>query len=293
MASHPSPLRYPGGKHALTGLLSDVIVANDLHDGTLIEPYAGGAGASLQLLFNELVANIVINDLDPHIYTFWKSVVEEPERLIARLAKASITIEQWRRCQATNKRPALRQRRIDVAFAVLFLNRCNRSGILMGGGPIGGYEQTGNWGIDARFNRDDLSARIRRIAEYRERITVRRRDALSLLNGLKPSTERRIVFLDPPYYNKGQRLYLNSLNHSDHEALASCLLENPPFHWILTYDNVVEIRSLYRSARCVPFELAYTAYTRRVGKELLILDPRLTLPEACLAGSITLKSARR
>ena len=50
-----SPLRYPGGKSILSPLLGNFIEINNLLDGIYIEPYAGGAGAALKLLFSEYV----------------------------------------------------------------------------------------------------------------------------------------------------------------------------------------------------------------------------------------------
>jgi hypothetical protein len=47
----------------------------------------------------------------------------------------------------------------------------NRSGIIKTGGVIGGKAQTGSYLIDCRFNKEDLEARLRRIAKYASRIT--------------------------------------------------------------------------------------------------------------------------
>ena len=280
MPSHPSPLRYPGGKHALAPLLADVLVHNDLLDGTIVEPFAGGAGASLRLLFDEFASELILNDADSRIYAFWRAVLNQTDELIARIRRTSVTMAKWRKCRAIYTSGISRQRQLDVAFSAFFLNRCNRSGILMDGGPIGGYEQTGEWKLNARFNRDDLIARIRRIASYRDRIKVMRLDACELLKQLPASNERLLVYLDPPYYEKGQRLYLNSLEHKDHVRLAKLLLNDPPFLWVLTYDNVDAIRKLYASLAPRPFELSYSAYRRRTGRELIIFDPRLTIPAA-------------
>ena len=46
-----SPLRYPGGKSAMAELLSEIRRLNGLGDRAIAEPFAGGAGASLTLLF--------------------------------------------------------------------------------------------------------------------------------------------------------------------------------------------------------------------------------------------------
>ena len=65
-----TPLRYPGGKTVYAELLADVITLNGLSDVTLVEPYAGGAGASVKLFMEGKVSRLILNDLDPAIYAF-------------------------------------------------------------------------------------------------------------------------------------------------------------------------------------------------------------------------------
>ena len=243
----------------------------------MVEPYAGGCGASLQLLFKEFVSDISLNDADARIYAFWRAVLNQTEALVDRIEKATVTLEHWKECRDAYNAPSA-QNQIDLAFAVFFLNRCNRSGILMGGGPIGGYEQKGNWKLDARFNRAELISRIRRIADYRSRIKITCFDAIDLLKGL-PKDPVRFAYLDPPYFEKGQRLYMNSMNAKNHADLAQFLHSNPPFRWALTYDAAPEIRELYRDFRIYEFSLSYSAAKRRTGSEFLIVDPRLEVAQ--------------
>lgn len=73
---------------------------------------------------------------------------------------------------------------LHLGFSTFFLNRTNRSGILKAG-VIGGYEQTGNYKIDARFNKEDLIKRIERIADYSDRIHLTNEDAVTLVQRLK------------------------------------------------------------------------------------------------------------
>lgn len=274
-----SPLRYPGGKAVLAPVLADVLVANDLHDGLVVEPFAGGAGASLELLLGEYAGDIHLNDADPRIAAFWRAVVNQPDALVERILHAEPTIGTWNRARAKYRGPAYKSNQIDLAFAVFFLNRCSRSGVLVNGGPIGGHEQRGRWKIDARWDAERLAARIRRIALYREGIKVTCRDARDLLTAPPFDSSRALVFIDPPYYEKGQRLYMNTMQAEDHEELAALLLDEPPFRWVLTYDDVPEVRSLYASLSPRTFTLGYSAYERRLGKELIVFDPRLQLPD--------------
>lgn len=276
-----SPLRYPGGKQVLANILAHLIRLNGLQGGVYAEPYAGGAGAALSLLFGEHVDRIAINDADPCVYAMWQSILTDTDRFVARIKRAKLTMPAWRRHRAIYRSPQGRPL-LDVGFATFFLNRCNRSGIIATGGPIGGANQTGTWKIDARFNRDTLIERVRRIAEYRSRIVLTNCDALDFLRGIAEgkSPDRFFVYLDPPYYEKGRALYLNYYEDSDHQRLAEYLRGPVPFAWVLTYDNVLPIQKLYRGMRRAHFNLNYTARERRVGNELFVVKNGLEFPTA-------------
>src|SRR5439155_27015 len=109
--------------------------------------------------------------------------------------------------------------------------------------------------LDARFNRKDLARRVERIARYSERIGLYNLDAQKFLEAElpKPSTVgRAFVYLDPPYYSKGGQLYLNHYTTQDHTSFAR-YLSTAAFTWVMSYDNVPEIRKLYSSYRQVSF----------------------------------------
>jgi len=289
MGNIASPLRYPGGKTTLAGFLAGVIKANKMQDGIYAEPYAGGAGAAISLLLSEKVSRVVLNDKDRSIYAFWRAILNQTEQFLDMLESTPVTVEEWRRQREVYKNPR-RHGQLRLGFATFFLNRCNRSGIVVTGGPIGGQDQKGKWKIDARFNRTTLRDRIERIELYRERIEVHNLDALDFLRGVvRPITRKQnrcLVFLDPPYYAKGRDLYLNAYDHADHAALARFLRRTRFFRWVLTYDNVSQIRDLYATLDPQEFDLSYSAYERRTGRELLIHDPRLSMPDQ-LPGSVS------
>jgi DNA adenine methylase len=265
---HFSPLRYPGGKTFLFSLFERMMNENKMSNVTYVEPFAGGAGAALTLLLLEKVDKIVINDLDKAIYSFWKSAIFDSERFIKKIHSTPITIKEWRKQKAIYSN--VRAKCLDRGFATFFLNRTNVSGIL-NGGPIGGFNQKGKWKIDARFNKDSLAERIRRIAQYRNRIVVCNEDGVKLIHNYLNKVNT-FIYLDPPYYEKGATLYLNHYKKDDHEILAKQLNNNPDAFWLLTYDNKDEIRSLYTKRRITNYLLNYNAYESRKGEELLILS---------------------
>lgn len=270
---HYSPLRYPGGKTFLFPFFDKVIKEKGLEKITYVEPFAGGAGAALALLFLEKVEKIVINDLDRAIYSFWKSAIFDSEKFIRKILSISVTINEWKKQKAIYNNP--RSKHFDLGFATFFLNRTNMSGIL-DGGPIGGLNQKGKWKIDARFNKENLIERVRQLALYKNRISVFNKDGLELLKEYL-NKKNIFIYLDPPYFEKGATLYLNHYQKEDHEALAKQLNQNPDTSWLLTYDNKKEIRFLYPSRRIINFSLNYNAYESRKGREVLIFSDALAI----------------
>ncbi|MHB1342708.1 MAG: DNA adenine methylase [Coriobacteriia bacterium] len=275
-----SPLRYPGGKAVLAAFLSRVIEINEFSDGVYAEPFAGGAGAALELLYSGRVERIMLNDADPCVFAFWESVLAHPDEFIRLLEGTPVTVDEWKRQREVYLSPA-EHTGVEVGFATFFLNRCNRSGILLNAGPIGGYDQSGAWKIDARFNRQELRRRIEKLSLFSEHIAASNLDALDFLRGpVADVGDEVFVYLDPPYYVKGSKLYMNHYGAEDHANLARFMADQTSFRWIMSYDNVVEIRDLYRGMSITPFSLQYSAQGRSAGSELLIHTADLKVPYA-------------
>lgn len=273
-----TPLRYPGGKAKFAPFVSKIIEANGLIGGHYLEPYAGGAAVALELLFHDAVSHIHINDYDPAIYDFWISITQSPEAILKLLHDTPITIEQWHYWRDVLRGNILVDQ-TTRGFATLFMNRTNRSGILKAG-VIGGLQQSGAYKLDARFKKDVLAKRIEKIAEASSNISVYNEDALTLLtNCSKFLPCNSLIYLDPPYYVKGQGLYRNFYDHKDHKDIA-ILLQTSAFdrHWIVSYDNVEQIREMYQLSRHLTYGLNYTAQKRYIGSEIMFFAGNLTLP---------------
>ncbi len=277
MARATSPLRYPGGKSCLYPLVSKILKENRLERRHYAEPYAGGCGLALSLLYEGHVSDIHINDIDPSIWAFWKCVLDYPDELIYRIRKTPVTIEEWH-AQKEIHLSMKEDDPVSLGFATFFLNRTNRSGIIKLAGVIGGLDQSGPYKIDCRFNREELERRVRRIVKYRNRIHLTRRDALAFIkdtSSILPSTT--FYCIDPPYFSKGRALYTSFYDPEDHAILANSILEleNP---WLVTYDNAPAITKLYKSRRQYEFDINYSIETKRRGTELLIAAKGLRLP---------------
>ncbi len=274
-----SPLRYPGGKARFAPFIAKVMEANGLIGGHYLEPYAGGSGVALDLLFNGHASHIHINDLDPAIYSFWKAVIDEPEALLKLLNDTPVNMDEWFKWRSI-LRGEVEVGLVEQGFATLFMNRTNRSGILKGG-VIGGLAQSGDYKLDARFNKTALSARVQKIADHASHISVYSEDALALLqrcNKFLPTNS--LIYLDPPYYVKGQGLYRNFYKHDDHVQIATALQAKKFTRpWVVSYDNATEICDMYQLSKQLTYNLNYTAQKRYVGNEVMFFSKELIVPE--------------
>lgn len=280
-----TPLRYPGGKGRFSDYIASIIELNNLHGDHYIEPFAGGAGVALTLLFNEYVKKIHINDIDMNIYAFWHSVLKKTDELCRLINDTPITVEEWQRQKAiiTSKKTTLLKR----GFATFFLNRTNRSGIL-NGGIIGGILQKGEWKIDARYNKEELIERIQRIALFSDRIVLYCVDACEFLQTVVPSIKSSaLIYLDPPYYVKGKGLYKNHYKHEDHQLLAKAVASIKRHKWLVSYDNVPEIKNLYKKYKQEEFALNYSAREHFKGTEVMIFQEKLVTPPKIIMGKKT------
>ena len=278
---HYSPLRYPGGKASLADFLGRIIELNELAGCSYIEPFAGGAGAALRLLREEVVSEIYLNDLDPCVYAFWVAVINQSQRFAEVIHSVPLNVAEWKR-----QREIYRSRNtgdsFELGFATFYLNRCNRSGMIFGAAPIGGYKQAGEWKLDARFNRDSLAIRVLEVGRKHEQIHITNLDARKfLVNHLaaKPEKETTFAYLDPPYYANGKRLYLNSYSCQDHTKLASYIQRQTTLKWVMSYDDTQTIRDLYGDSAIHWIPTQYSLQRKQRARELLIVPSQVKLPE--------------
>lgn len=269
----------------MAGLLQQIRKLNGFGGRAIAEPFAGGAGASISLLYMEETERIYLNDADPAIFDFWWTLTNRPTPFITQIERVELTMDEWRR-QRTAYCSTAPISRLKRGFAAFYLNRCNRSGIIINGGPIGGVDQKGEWKIDARFNRQNLQTRCKKVAEYADRISVSCLDGIEFVKSL--DADSTLFFIDPPYFNKGSLLYLNLLNDDYHAELAARLKSMNDAAWVVTYDDCPEIRSLYEGwATIRPFGLRYAAADRRNGKEILIVPKGMRLPTSQSSNAIS------
>lgn len=279
MSIYYSPLRYPGGKNCIFPFVSRLFYENDLIGIRYAEPYAGGAGLALRLLFEGYVSHIHINDFDRSIYAFWKTIIDYPDEFCEWINDVDVSISNWRRYREIQNIAASAST-WELAQSTFFLNRTNISGVIKGG-IIGGFNQESKYKIDARFNKKDLISRIKKIASIKDRISISNDDGISFIKKIDRRKQEIFIYLDPPYFQKGADLYMNFYTNHDHRAL-SRIVRNLHNKWLVSYDNHQFILNLYRQKRKIIHKLSQSA-SNRVGDEIFIFSDQLSFSDSISA----------
>lgn len=270
-----SPLRYPGGKSDFFLVAKEIFERGGFVGRRVIEPYAGSAAVSLGLLDFGLTPSVTLMERDPLLYSFWHCVFERTSDLVVAFQDLPVTLETWKKLQ-----PLLRVKNpaeanvLDLAVAGLFFNRANFSGIL-NAGPIGGQGQASEYKIDCRTNKDEIISRILALAMLSGKVQVEFGDALGLIKANEKSKDA-FLYLDPPYFLKGELLYRHFYGMRDHKALSQALKRvNCP--WLLSYDDHYMIEFLYEDRQISRLAFQYSARSAKRHQELLISNFKLPL----------------
>lgn len=243
-----------------------------IDNGTMwhyVEPYAWWASVALFLLIEWFVDKITINDKDRSIYAFWYSVLYETDELIRKIRETDVNIENW----LIEKEKQKRKNEISLLelwFSTLFLNRTNRSWII-NAWPIWWKKQIWKYKMNCRFNKEEIIKKILLISLFKDKICLMNLDALDLIKLIK-KTKDTIFYFDPPYYLKWKSLYLNAYTWDDHKILSNEIKKLKNVKWVVSYDDVEEIRKLYKNFRSIQYSFVHTAYTARKWLEILFLS---------------------
>ncbi|MHB1011677.1 MAG: DNA adenine methylase [Minisyncoccota bacterium] len=246
-----SPLRYPGAKRWLAQYISETLQHNGKNPDLFVELFAGGAAVGLHLLATDAVGKVLFVDVDPMITSFWQAVFHKKHRrwLTEQIKTVDISLEQWKKFKHGKFR-GVRQK----ALQCLFLNRTSFSGILSPrGGALGGMKQASAYKIDCRFPREEIIRRIEAIGRYEDRVAGVWN--MSWEQALEKIREERKIethlsgsvffYLDPPFFEKAEKLYTFYFDDDDHVRLRDSLFSMNGNPWVLSYDLAKRAVELY------------------------------------------------
>ena len=250
-----SPLRYPGGKTWLTPQIRAWLAAEAPAIEVMIEPFAGGASASLTAVSEGWTDGAILIERDRDVAAFWRACIQAPEAMVDAIRG----FDPDRRRELLESDPA------DVVargFRCLIRNRFGWGGIL--------HREAGAMSRPVRWYPDTLIRRIEAIRTYAHRLAVTEGDAMTILPGLlRTWGGRAAVFVDPPYMTAGPRLYRHAC--IDHRALFAAVCGA---RYLMTYEPAREIADLIESYHCRAVSVAMTTQRKRRAVEWLITpDP--------------------
>lgn len=231
-----TPFRYPGAKNKFLKDLMPIIRKMMHNKNAFCDAFVGGGSVALAVATEFPYAEILINDKDIWMYSFWDIVAGESTHqlpdLLARIDQPC-TLEQFYKLRAEEDGD-----KVDCAYKAIFFNRTTFSGIFKSG-PIGGKEQKSKYKVDCRYNATKLK---KKIVHVNKLLAGRTKVTDKDINEYLPTVSCPI-YLDPPYYNKGAALYDEYMKHDEHVLMRDILRTKT--NWLLSYDDCFEIRDLY------------------------------------------------
>ena len=264
-----SPLRYPGGKTWLIPEIRRYLESLDFRPEVFVEPFAGGATASLTAVMDRYVDRAMLCERDPDVCNLWQCIIDNAEEFAGLVERFVPTRENIDAVFADTGTAG-----IDAAFRTLVRNRVSRGGIMAKGASVMKQGENGN-GISSRWYAKTLASRIRAIGRHAENLHLVQGDGLNLVDVYRDN-ELAAFFIDPPYTAAGKRAgrRLYEYNEIDHEDLFNRVAQVRGA-FLMTYDESPEIVEM---ARQRGFRLARVAMKNThhsVMYELLITSHEL------------------
>lgn len=260
-----SPFRYPGGKTWLVPLLRKWLENLPDTPSVFIEPFAGGAIASLTAAFERLADHCVLAELEEGVAAVWRTVLTgQADWLANQIVSFDLDEKKVRKALARDingHKVSLREK----AFLTILRNRVQRSGIMAPGAGLIKSGENGR-GLRSRWYPETISKRIIEISEHRRHLSFYPGDGFRLIEEYTPEPEA-VFFIDPPYTRAARRLYQNW--NVDHRKLFE-LMSQIKGDFLMTYDESDEIRELVAEFGFEVEEIAMKNGHHRKMNELVI-----------------------
>jgi len=257
--------RYPGGKSKLKKEIVGKIKSQiGFETFQYREPFFGGGSIGLDLLYCGNIKQVWINDKDIGISCLWTSILkycdEFKQRISSFVPSVKLFYEIKEELLLLSDLPKSREGIVDIGFKKLAIHQISYSGLgTKSGGPLGGLTQGSNYKIDCRWSPDYICKKVEKIHKMFLGVSViedecTRHDFSKLIEA---EGDKVIIYLDPPYFIKGNVLYQCGFSQEDHERLSQNLKKTNHL-WVLSYDDCPEVRDIYSWANVVELNVNYT-----------------------------------
>lgn len=267
--------RYAGGKKKLLDIIIKKL--NEIKNDELnyIEPFFGGGSVGLEFISN-ISGDIILNDKDEHISYIWTSIIKYPCLFKYYISKFTPTVDKYYEFKKIliGKEYSIKTDIdiVKIALMKLSLHQMSYSGLgVKSGGPIGGKSQNSKYKVDCRWSPEYICKKITNYNTLfnKKRIHGNKCYNLDFIESINIIKEKSLIYLDPPYYKKGEELYQYCFSNFDHKRLSE-FLKTTEHSWLLSYDNCQEIRDLYHWANIEEIDVGYSINGSTKKGELLI-----------------------
>lgn len=260
--NNKSPLRYPGGKSKACKIIEEILIKHvDITTFTsMISPFFGGGSFEFYMQ-NKYHLTIKANDKFEPLYIFWNTAKNNKIMLCDKIKTLkSVDKEKFMlyRNNIMNEQDPLIQ-----ASYYFVINRSSFSGATLSGG----------------FSKEAASKRFTdNSIKLLENINLSlveffNKDFSEFIEDTA-ATEKRLIFLDPPYYLGGNSKlygYKGDMHEKfNHELLAQKLYNTK--NWMLCYNNCEFIKTLYKDYKIVEVDWSYGMNKTKKSSEILILN---------------------
>jgi len=268
-----SPLRYPGGKsRAVSEIATKYIIPNIPKNNQICSPFFGGG--SIEIYLAKRGCRVYGYDAFLPLVDFWQVLLKNTNKLANAVErKLRVSETEFASIQESFRDRYDEFSKIRSATIFYLLNRTSYSGTTLSGGMAIDHDKKNRWEkINPRFNK----ASVKRLRNFSvKNFTVNKLDFRKSILKHKGA----LVYADPPYYIGKKKLYGNlgdmQFKQEDHEALAKILKKRR--RWILSYNDVPEVRKLYRGFRIRKLSWSYgmtnvKSRKKKHSNEILILS---------------------
>lgn len=232
------PVPYIGGKRSL----AKRIIAMFPQHRTYVEPFCGGS----QVLFRKEPSAVeIINDLDGEVVNFFR-VCQRHHAELLRYLRFSLVSRRWYELYEAENPATLTD--IERAARFFYLQKTSYAGLV----------QRRNFAYHVTepitFDSSRLPELFENIHARLERVQIEcgpYEDVLARYD--RPTT---LFFCDPPYF--ARKLYRYNFSESDFVTLAD-RLGKLKGKFILSLNDVAEVRTIFRAFHFRSVQLSYTA----------------------------------